>query len=138
MPKQTIVIDTNVLISAVLRFNSVSGLAFQKASVDAHLFYSDETLSEIIDVFSRKKFDKYISIHERNTFIASFLKAATRIDVPPLPIPVCRDPKDDKYLALALAGQSKFLITGDNDLLVLNPFENISIITPSDFLKLDM
>ncbi len=138
MPKQTIVIDTNILISALLRFNSVPGLALQKAGFKARLVYSNETLTEIIGVFNRKKFDKYVSIHEREIFIDLFVKAATLIDAPPLPIPICRDPKDDKYLALAVAAQSKFIITGDSDLLILNPFEHISIINPSDFLKIDV
>lgn len=46
----------------------------------------------------------------------------------------CRDPKDNKYLELALSGQADCIITSDRDLLSLNPFKNISIISPSEFL----
>lgn len=47
---------------------------------------------------------------------------------------LCRDPKDDMYLELALSGKADCIITGDPDLLVLNSFENIPIITPKEFL----
>jgi hypothetical protein len=48
----------------------------------------------------------------------------------------CRDEKDNNFLELAVSGNSDFIITGDNDLLVLNPFRNIQIITPKSFLEL--
>jgi len=46
----------------------------------------------------------------------------------------CRDPKDNKFLELAVAGDANCIVTGDKDLLVLNPFRGIKIISPSDFL----
>jgi predicted nucleic acid-binding protein len=49
----------------------------------------------------------------------------------------CRDPKDNKYLELAISGHAESLITGDEDLLVLNPFRNIKIITVLEFLDTD-
>ncbi|WP_079680589.1 putative toxin-antitoxin system toxin component, PIN family [Planktothrix sp. PCC 11201] len=48
----------------------------------------------------------------------------------------CRDPKDNKYLELAVSGNADYIITGDKDLLVLNPFRAISIITVDQFLLL--
>jgi len=42
--------------------------------------------------------------------------------------------KDDKFLSLAISAKAKSIITGDNDLLILNPFKNIPILTPSEFL----
>jgi uncharacterized protein len=56
------------------------------------------------------------------------------IDPPPLPQPVCRDPNDDMVLALALAAQVDLIVSGDNDLLVLHPFEGIPIFSPADAL----
>jgi len=47
---------------------------------------------------------------------------------------VCRDPKDNKYLELAVAANASCIVTGDQDLLVLNPFRNIPILTSADFL----
>lgn len=50
-------------------------------------------------------------------------------------INACRDEKDNKFLELAINGNADFIITGDNDLLVLNPFENIAIIKPDVFIN---
>ena len=59
--------------------------------------------------------------------IGEFIELAEKITV-------CRDPKDNKFLELAVAGNADCLITGDKDLLILNPFRGIKIISPSDFL----
>ena len=49
-------------------------------------------------------------------------------------IDICRDPKDNKFLELAVSGEADFIVSGDQDLLVLNPFRNIEIVTANDFL----
>ena len=87
------------------------------------------------DPRTRSKFDKYITLKERHTFFKDYVKAAIPIFALPLSIPVCRDPKDDKYLALALAAKAKVIVTGDLDLLVLHPFQGIPILKSSDFLE---
>ena len=46
----------------------------------------------------------------------------------------CRDPDDDKLLELAVNGAADFIVTGDDDLLVMNPFRGIAIVTPAEFL----
>ena len=46
-----------------------------------------------------------------------------------------RDPKDDKFIELAVNGSASFTITGDKDLLALDPFRDIAIITPAGFLR---
>lgn len=134
MPTQPIIVfDTNTLLSAVMRPDSISAQAFNKALLIGDIVYSSETLAELAEVFSRPKFDKYVSLKERQSFIRDFKKAAIPVFAPPLPNPICRDPKDDKYLALALAAKAQFIVTGDWDLLVLHPFKNISILKSSDF-----
>jgi putative PIN family toxin of toxin-antitoxin system len=57
-----------------------------------------------------------------------FIKVTTTVTI-------CRDPKDNKFLELALEVNAACIVTGDKDLLVLNPFENIPIVTPADFLR---
>ncbi len=47
---------------------------------------------------------------------------------------VCRDPKDDKFLELAVNGRADCIVSGDDDLLVPNPFRGVDVLTPSDFL----
>ncbi len=62
-------------------------------------------------------------------------KSITRLVKPKIVVNACRDPKDNKFLELALASKANFIITGDQDLLVLNPFKNIPILQAVDFLK---
>jgi predicted nucleic acid-binding protein len=50
------------------------------------------------------------------------------------PVRVCRDPRDDIYLAIAVAGSAAGIVSGDSDLLVLKLFDGIPILSPSDFL----
>ncbi len=66
--------------------------------------------------------------------MVGFLKVVEMIDTSEI-INVCRDPKDDKLLELATSGNADFLVTGDKDLLVLNPFRGVEIITPRKFLE---
>ncbi len=51
------------------------------------------------------------------------------------PVSACRDPEDNRVLELAVNGNAKLIVTGDTDLLVLNPFRDVRIVTPADFLK---
>ena len=136
--KKNIVFDTNTLISAAIRPYSIPAQAYNKAILEGEIVYSKDTLSEFMGVLWRKKFDKYITEQERNTFLNFYERTAISIIVTEFFTPVCRDPKDDKYLALAISANSKIIVTGDEDLLVLHPYENISILNASDFLKLSL
>ena len=50
-------------------------------------------------------------------------------------VAACRDPKDDQILELAISGNADCIVTGDDDLLTMNPFRGIAIIAPADFLR---
>jgi predicted nucleic acid-binding protein len=50
-------------------------------------------------------------------------------------IAACRDPKDDKFLELAVSGKAEVIVSGDGDLLDLNPFRGIPIVTPATFVR---
>jgi putative PIN family toxin of toxin-antitoxin system len=127
------VFDTNILISANLSPGSVNRMAYDKAREIGIPVYSDTTFKEFSETLIRPKFDKYISMERRIKAISAFensgllVKVFTKIDI-------CRDPKDNKFLELAVDAAAECIITGDKDLLVLNPFENIQILTASDFL----
>ena len=128
------VFDTNSLISAHLLPSSAIRRSLDKALEKGVLIHSKETFSEFVDAFTRPKFDKYISLDHRLKAI-SLLELRSQLIQVSLPVSACRDPKDDKFLALALAGKADCIITGDKDLLVLHPFQNIPILTSSDFLN---
>jgi putative PIN family toxin of toxin-antitoxin system len=127
------VFDTNVLISAFLARHTLPFQALTQAITQGVLFRSQETDAELAAVLARPKFHRYLSMDEREALLASYRDVTEWIaDVPPLA--ACRDPKDDKFLALAVHGGDSLLITGDQDLLTLHPFAGISILTPRAFL----
>lgn len=130
------VLDTNIIISALLFQESKPARAFHTAIKTGEILYSSSTLAELKDVLWRDKFDPYITQKERDKFLSSFLLTATPIEINET-ITACRDPKDNKFLELAVSGQANFIITGDDDLLILNPFQEIQIITPANFIRLD-
>ncbi|WP_121197069.1 putative toxin-antitoxin system toxin component, PIN family [Mucilaginibacter gracilis] len=87
-----------------------------------------------VNTLIRPKFDKYISIEKRLEAIKAFEKKGQLISVS-VNIDTCRDPKDNKFLELAVEAGALCIVTGDKDLLVLHPFQNISILSTADFLK---
>ncbi len=127
------VFDTNTLLSALLNENSAPGLALKKAREIGTLLISPETAAEYLAVFGRPKFDKYLSLEIRITFIENIISNALSVVIKEI-VTVCRDPKDNMFLSLALSAKANGIITGDKDLLVLHPFQNISILQAADFL----
>ena len=133
MTKLRIVIDTNILISGLMAVNSLPQQVFDYATSQAILLISDEVQSEIENVISRPKLEKYITLERRVKFLAELSQQVERVEINQQ-IRACRDPKDDKFLELAVCGEANYIITGDADLLDLHPFQNISIIKAANFL----
>ena len=129
-----IVFDTNVTISALLFTDSVPGRAFIRAMDHGTILVSVELVGELSRVLGRGRFDRYVTRDERDEFIESLIRESNLIEITET-IQVCRDPKDDQILELAVNGSASCIVTGDADLLVLNPFRGIEIITPAVFLK---
>ena len=130
-----IVIDCNVLISAALSKNGASAKAIKVAEDFHQMILSEKTLSEFSDTILKTKFDKYFRPVDVRFAIISRYSNKCELIVPFHRVTISRDPKDDMYLELALSGKANCIITGDPDLLVLHPFENIPIISPKDFLN---
>lgn len=135
MSKSRIVLDSNVILSAALFRQSTPRQALDKASVSGQILMSNQILGELQDIFNRPKFDKYSSKQVRNEFLNDFLTVVENVEIVQK-ITICRDRKDDKFLELAVNGNANYIITGDQDLLVLHPFQNIAIISVSDYLSL--
>ena len=128
------VFDTNAIFSAVLLQQSVSRRAFDRALDEGEILVSVETIDELNRVLGRDKFARYVTEQERLEFLAILLREARLIEVD-VHIGACRDPKDNKFLELAVSGDAKCIVSGDQDLLVLHPFRGIAILTPSSFIK---
>jgi putative PIN family toxin of toxin-antitoxin system len=135
MSKIRIVLDSNVILSAALFRQSSPRQALDKAAVSGQILMSSEIIGELEDIFNRPKFDKYSSKQVRNEFLNDFLTVVENVEIAQK-IAICRDRKDDKFLELAVNGKADYIITGDQDLLVLNPFQDIAIISVSDYLSL--
>ncbi|MFZ4728017.1 MAG: putative toxin-antitoxin system toxin component, PIN family [Pseudanabaena sp.] len=127
-----LVLDTNVLISAILSPNSISAKILNWGEDNGVILYSAATLNEVLSVLGRSKFSKYID-HDDIDGLSIRIKTVWLYVEILNQVQLCRDPKDDKFIDLALNGDASHLITGDNDLLVLNPIENTSIINPRTF-----
>jgi uncharacterized protein len=138
MPKKKIVFDTNVIVSAVCFPNGKADIVFRVALNKDLVLISQPLCDEIENVLQRKKLDKYISIEKRNQFFLNFINKYALWINPVEKIDACRDPKDNMILELAVAGKADFIITGDKDLKVLNPFQQIQIISPAEFLHLNI
>ena len=92
-----------------------------------------EHADELAEVLARPKFDPYVSREARREFIR-MLGGVMQIVPIIRRVAVCRDPRDDKFLEVALAGEAAAIISGDKDLLVLNPWHGIPILTPAAFI----
>jgi uncharacterized protein len=130
-----VVCDTNVLVSAVMFPESTPGRAFTHARHAGKLLTTPDLASELRDVLSRPKMARYIAEDLRDEFLAAYLAMAEFV-VTTEQITACRDPKDNQVLETAIDGHATCILSGDKDLLVLNPFRDIPILTPSEFLGL--
>ncbi len=129
-----VVFDTNVIVSAALFDNSVPGQAFVRALRSATILISRALVEELGAVLARDRFDRYVSREIRLDFLESLVRESELITITEF-VHVCRDPKDDHVLDLAINGNAEAIVTGDNDLLVLNPFRGVQIVTPAEFLE---
>jgi uncharacterized protein len=132
--KLRFVFDTNAIISGLLLPDSKPSQAFDRAQDQGAIIISIPILTELNEVLSRKKFDKYISEAKRKRFLAVMAKEAELIEITE-EVAECRDPKDNKILELAVCGNADCIISGDNDLLELNPFRGIAVLKPDEFLN---
>jgi putative PIN family toxin of toxin-antitoxin system len=127
------VFDTNVLVSALLLPDSKPRHALELAIQKGRVLLSFAALAEIYEVLGRKKFLRYIDEEDIRSFLAALTLEAEWVEID-VRITACRDPKDDKFLELAVSGRATHIVTGDSDLLALNPFQGIEILPPHRFL----
>lgn len=95
---------------------------------------STDTIDELDEVLRRPKFNRYLREEERLLFLAAFIRDVKVIDITEK-LTECRDPKDNKFLELAISGNAACIVSGDSDLLVLNPFRGVAILTPQEFIS---
>lgn len=130
-PRFRVVFDVNVIISAILFPDSVPGSLVFQSRLRVQPLVSVPLIAELHSVLLRPKLDRYVSRERRQILLAAYL---SRADIVPITIAVdiCRDPRDNHILELALSAPANMIITGDKDLLELHPFQGIDILNPSD------
>lgn len=136
-PKR-VVIDSNILISAAIYPNSASANALRLAVLFCKLVRSDETTAEIEQVLLRTKFDRYFATGgpSREDFLTIYKDAAALEPITEIATD-CSDPKDNKFLSLALSVKADLLITGDRKHLIsMHPYRGIPIVSEADFVQL--
>jgi putative PIN family toxin of toxin-antitoxin system len=131
---QGVVIDTNVYVSRFIRPNSVPGRAVLKAWAEAETLVSTATWSELCIVLKRPKLARYIGAGLLTPYLNYVWLTAKPVTILS-PVRACRDPRDDKFLEVAVHGRADVIVTGDADLLVLHPFRGIAILTPAKYLE---
>jgi putative PIN family toxin of toxin-antitoxin system len=126
-----VLFDTNVLFSAFTAQGFCEEI-LERAIDRCVLVWSSPLRDELKHTLTRKV---KLTV-QANQAIAALEDLCEMVELSPLKEPVCRDPDDDVVLATALAGKVSYLVTGDQDLLVLHPYAGISIIAPRSFLDL--
>jgi putative PIN family toxin of toxin-antitoxin system len=128
-----VVIDTGVVVSAAMLPRSVPRQAFDAAASQGRLLISEATIAELEEVLRRPKFDKYLPEPKRLELLAAIVRDAEVVEVTSK-VTDCRDPKDNKFLELAVDGGATHIVSSDADLLALHPFRGVAIVAPKAFL----
>lgn len=128
-----VVVDTNVFVSAALKDKSLPALAVHVVEQSGVLLKSIATERQLFEVLARPYFASLIS-PVTHDWLKTILAAAETVVIAER-IAACRDPTDDKFLELAVNGHAELIVSGDADLLALNPFRGIPIVTPATFVR---
>jgi putative PIN family toxin of toxin-antitoxin system len=128
-----IVIDTGVLVSAAIRPQSVPALALERALLHYEVCASMATFAELRTVLLRSKFDRYASLAMRQAFVDGLGERLRMVEVTQQ-VSDCIDPKDNKFLALALAAGAEMIVASAPHLTQMHPWRAIPILPPAAFL----
>lgn len=132
--RDAFVLDTNVLVDALLFKSSFGRRAFDIVRARGTLVLSTPTYSELVEVLYRPRLRRYIEEEERRAYLGKLGAMAIFVE-PGQAIRACRDPKDDKFLELAVASKAVAIITRDIDLIVLDPFQGVRIFEAQAFVE---
>jgi putative PIN family toxin of toxin-antitoxin system len=130
-----VVIDTNILVSFAIRPSPDFERIFDHMAAHGVCLVSDDTLAELLDVLSRERFRKYLPLDQSIDYVEWYAGISERVIVTDNVV-ACRDPKDDKFLSLAVSGKADCILAGDRDLLDIVTFDGIPIYRPAEFIRL--
>jgi len=133
-----VVVESNVLVRAlIMPYGTVGPVLLRLRHGDYTLLYAQSLLEELLDVLNQPRIrHKYGLTEEDIQTVVSLILLRGEAMTPEQRISACRDPKDDKFLEVAVAGKADVIVSGDEDLLALHPFAGIPILPPADFLRM--
>ena len=129
-----VVFDTSTLIGVMLKPQSLPAQVFYHAAKYHRLVASSETIDELVEVTLRDKLDRFRKREERLTVLAYYQSLVMVVPITEV-MTDCRDEKDNKFLSAAVSGQVDLLVSSDDDLLVLNPYRGIPVLTPRQYAE---
>lgn len=130
-----IIFDASTLVGAALKEDSVPERALLCAEEQDVFALSVAVEAEIAEVLGRPKFARVLSPARRERVLGLVRETAVWFE-PTIKVADCRDPKDDKYLELALASGAEVIVSSDDDLLLLQPWRGVRILRPIEYLTL--
>jgi putative PIN family toxin of toxin-antitoxin system len=130
-----VVIDTNILISFAIRPNPDFEKIFDYVAAHGVCLISEDTVAELFDVLSRDKFRRYIPLSKSVDYVEWYAGISEHVVVTEHVI-ACRDPKDDKFLSVAVLGKADCIIAGDRHLLDMIEFNSIPVYRATEFIRL--
>ena len=134
MTSLKLVIDTNILISAVLSSQGAPAKLVQSALSQHRLVFSQATFDELRTRIYRPKFDRYISLEDRERLLRDFNACAVWVETGE-PVQYCRDRDDDHFIEAALKAQADYLVSGDKDLLEAPPVQGLHVVSVHQALE---
>ena len=129
-----IVLDSNIFVSSFYWAGNPRKVFDRVANGLDELYITKEIIDEIASVMARKKFGTEIG--KVNDYIRIIESYSIGVVSKNTPKGISRDNEDNKILQCGLDGNVDFIVTGDNDLLVLKAYNNIEIISPAEYLKI--
>ena len=129
-----VIFDVNIWVSAFISPNMEKQVQAIILQDEVEIIACSYLLEELRQTLQRPKFKKYLSSERMLLATELVEQSSTFINLNSV-VELCRDDKDNYLLSLAKDAQADFLLTGDKDLLVLNPFEKTQIIKLSDYLE---
>ena len=126
-----LIVDTNIWISFLLS-KKYAFLDNLLENGDVQLVFSNEMLAELFDVANRPKLRKFFTKDDWD-IVSDIIEECAVFYSVESHVEICRDPKDNFLLSLAKDSEADYLITGDNDLLVLKSFGTTEILTVTEF-----
>lgn len=131
-----VVLDTNVLVSALIRTGKPRSLLFEIVRGNLQLILSRGILEELTEVAADDKIKKYVEEEDVRKFLRLIGSTAKIVTVKSRFKAVKDDPSDDLFLRTAYDGGADYIVSGDKHLLSLNEFRGIKILTVNEILDL--